>query len=147
MRGDPSMNSYNHYAYGAVAEWMYRYAAGVDTIATDSGFHTVFLHPNFDSRLGSLNFSYESAYGTVVSNWKVQGSDALWNVTIPANSQAVLPIDASNASSFTLDGVPISKSTKVHSDSRGAYILPAGAYSFKAVVKDRAPDTAATGSL
>ena len=30
MRGDPSMNSYNHYAYGAVADWIYRYAAGVD---------------------------------------------------------------------------------------------------------------------
>ncbi len=60
MRNDPSMNSYNHYAYGAVAEWMYRYAAGVDTVPTDAGFHTILLHPNFDRSLGQATFSYES---------------------------------------------------------------------------------------
>ena len=48
MRGDPSMNSYNHYAYGAVADWIYRYAGGVDTTPADAGFHTIQLHPNFD---------------------------------------------------------------------------------------------------
>jgi alpha-L-rhamnosidase len=147
MRGDPSMNSYNHYAYGAVAEWIYRYAAGVDATASDSGFRTIYLHPNFDSRLGHLNFAYESAYGTVVSNWKMQGSDAVWNVTIPANSGAVLPVDASNASSFTLDELPLSKSSKVHSDAEGVYILPAGTYSFKVAIKDRVADTAINGSL
>ena len=57
MRGDPSMNSYNHYAYGAVADWIYRYAAGIDASRADAGFHTIYLHPNFDARLGSLQFS------------------------------------------------------------------------------------------
>jgi len=57
MRDQPEMNSYNHYAYGAVAEWIYRYAAGVDTDSKDPGFHTIFLHPHFDSRLGSADFS------------------------------------------------------------------------------------------
>ena len=46
MRSDPSMNSYNHYAYGAVAEWIYRFAAGIDTTSADPGFHTVMLHPH-----------------------------------------------------------------------------------------------------
>jgi alpha-L-rhamnosidase len=130
MRGDPSMNSYNHYAYGAVAEWMYRYAAGVDTSPPDPGFHSIYLHPNFDPRLGSLNFSYESPFGTVTSNWKMQGSDVVWNVTIPPNSTAVLPVAASNASSFTIDGLPLSKSSKVHSDGGDIYTMPAGTYSF-----------------
>ena len=40
MQGDPSMNSYNHYAYGAVADWIYRYAAGIDASPLDAGFHT-----------------------------------------------------------------------------------------------------------
>ena len=48
------MNSFNHYAYGAVADWIYRYAAGVDATPLDAGFHTVVLHPVFDARLGSL---------------------------------------------------------------------------------------------
>jgi alpha-L-rhamnosidase len=54
MKADPSMNSYNHYAYGAVADWIYRYAAGVDATPLDAGFHTVVLHPVFDARLGSI---------------------------------------------------------------------------------------------
>src|SRR6202022_5084252 len=73
MMGDPSMNSYNHYAYGAVADWIYRYAAGVDTVATEPGFHVIRLHPNFDKRLGSLDFSYESSYGMIQSTWTVTG--------------------------------------------------------------------------
>ena len=60
MLDDPSMNSYNHYAYGAVADWIYRYAAGVDATPLDAGFHTVVLHPVFDARLGSVAFDYAS---------------------------------------------------------------------------------------
>ena len=65
MKGDPSMNSYNHYAYGAVADWIYRYAAGVDATPLDAGFHTVVLHPVFDARLGSVDFAYPSSYGLI----------------------------------------------------------------------------------
>jgi alpha-L-rhamnosidase len=86
MKKDPSMNSYNHYAYGAVADWIYRYAAGVDATAMDSGFHTVVLHPQFDKRLGSLDFTYPSSYGPIHSAWTVEGSKANWTVTIPANT-------------------------------------------------------------
>ncbi len=67
MRSDPSMNSYNHYAYGAVADWMYRYAAGIDATPLDAGFHTVVLHPVFDARLEHLAFDYDSSYGPIRS--------------------------------------------------------------------------------
>lgn len=62
MRDDPGMNSYNHYAYGAVADWIYRYAAGIDTTPADAGFHTIHLHPAFDKQLGSIDFTYPSPY-------------------------------------------------------------------------------------
>ena len=75
MKGDPSMNSYNHYAYGAVADWIYRYAAGVDATPLDAGFHTVVLHPVFDARLGSVRFDYASSYGAIHSDWTVKGAD------------------------------------------------------------------------
>ena len=64
MMGDPSMNSYNHYAYGSVAEWLYRYAAGIDESAEDPGFHRVILHPQFDASLGEVKATYDSSYGT-----------------------------------------------------------------------------------
>jgi len=79
----PSMNSYNHYAYGAVADWIYRYAAGIDALPSDAGFHTIYLHPNFDGRLGSLDFRYQSSYGEIRSAWSIKGADVSWLVTIP----------------------------------------------------------------
>jgi alpha-L-rhamnosidase len=139
MRGDPSMNSYNHYAYGAVAEWMYRYAAGVDTVAGDAGFHTILLHPNFDGRLGRLNFSYDSPFGVVTSDWTVKGREAVWKVTIPPNSSARLPVGLLNAESVTLDDKPLDQSSKVHSTGGNVYELPAGSYVFKVAMKAAVP--------
>src|SRR5215472_13535424 len=124
---DPSMNSYNHYAYGAVADWIYRYAAGVDTQASDPGFHTILLRPTFDRRIGSVDFSYDSAYGTIRSAWEIQGNTARWNVTIPPNARGRLPLSASG---FKLDGVPVGESGKLKT-AGGVYELPSGSYSFE----------------
>jgi alpha-L-rhamnosidase len=89
--GDPSMNSYNHYAFGSVMAWVYRRAAGIDTDATGAGFHHLTIHPHFDASLPQLHVEYESAYGTIVSDW--QQSTHRFTVTIPANTTAtvVLP--------------------------------------------------------
>ena len=134
MRGDPSMNSYNHYAYGAVADWIYSYAGGIDARDTDAGYHTIYLHPNFDSRLGSLDLSYASRYGDIRSSWQVKGATVQWNVTIPPNTTAQLPLDARQRSAFNLEGTPIAQSSKVHAggemEGRTVYVLPAGTYSF-----------------
>jgi alpha-L-rhamnosidase len=134
MRGDPSMNSYNHYAYGAVADWIYRYAAGVDTAPGDPGFHTLWLHPTFDARLGSLDYTYESPYGRVRSAWSVQGATAKWSVTVPANSSAELRLTEEQQRDYLLDGAPLDASGKLRSSPGGAgeriFELPAGAYSF-----------------
>ena len=135
MRGDPSMNSYNHYAYGAVADWIYRYAAGIDTVPTEPGFHTIFLHPNFDKRLGNLEFSYESSYGTIHSAWSITGNKATWNLTIPANATGHLPLGQEKAQSYKLDGQVLSESSRVRALAKGGnsleYELPAGSYQFE----------------
>src|SRR5207245_5034800 len=49
MRSDPSMNSYNHYGYGAVEVWMYSYAAGIDYTELDTGFTTLYFIINISS--------------------------------------------------------------------------------------------------
>jgi alpha-L-rhamnosidase len=136
MRDDPSMNSYNHYAYGAVAEWMYRYAAGVDTVSNSAGFRTIYLHPNFDARIGHLNFDYDSAYGTIHSSWIVAKENVTWKVTVPPNSTATLATAATNATDFLLDGAPLEQSLKAHAAGpTGEYTLPAGTYTFSARLK------------
>ena len=139
MRSDPSMNSYNHYAYGAVADWIYRYAAGVDAIPEDPGFHTVLLHPHFDTRLKNLAFEYESPYGVVKSGWKIEGGTVRWQVTIPANSQAVLALDPAQEQSMKLAGVALDASPMVAraTGPRGAnaWRLEAGTYSFEGQIQ------------
>ena len=134
MRGDPSMNSYNHYAYGAVADWIYRYAAGVDPLPADPGFHTIYLHPNFDPRLGSLDFRYQSSYGEIHSGWSTQGGVVTWQVTIPPNTVAHLPVPSEQESKFTLDGRSLASSKLLHpagkTEAGTTYEVPPGKYSF-----------------
>jgi len=134
MKDDPSMNSYNHYAYGAVADWIYRYAAGVDATPLDAGFHTVVLHPEFDARLGSVDFSYPSSYGTIKSNWTVNGATAKWDVTIPANATGRLEVTHEEAARYTLDGTPLEKSALAHAVKDG-YELESGSYAFSVELK------------
>ena len=134
MRDDPSMNSYNHYAYGAVADWIYRYAAGIDTTTSDPGFHTICLHPNFDARLGSVALEYQSNYGPIRSAWSASGTQADWKVTLPPNTKGVLPISSRMVRWWTLDGGPISRNSRVKAigkqGTEEVYELPAGTYSF-----------------
>ncbi len=140
MRGDPSMNSYNHYAYGAVADWIYRYAAGIDTLPDDPGFHTIRLQPNFDRRLGSLDVSYESVYGTIRSAWSISEDLVRWNLTVPPNTKGELPVSTDHIGSFKLDGRPLAKSGRIHflrqADGNAWYEVPAGKYEFTATLAD-----------
>ena len=133
MIGDPSMNSFNHYAYGAVGAWIYSYAAGVDATPLDAGYHTVVLHPVFDARIGHVRFDYDSVFGPIHSDWAVNGKTAAWHVTIPANTTAWLPMDANEAAKYTIEGVPLAASKLARAGSRAGqsgFELPAGSYTF-----------------
>ena len=128
MMADPGMNSFNHYAYGAVADWIYRYAAGIDATPLDAGFHTIVLHPVFDRRLGSLDLRYQSAYGEIHSSWSVDGNRAHWTVTIPPNANGWLRLTESEAATYTLNGKPLEKPAE--KDGKTGYEFVAGTYSF-----------------
>ena len=133
MLGDPAMNSFNHYAYGAVAAWIYRDAAGVDATPLDAGFHTVALHPVFDARLGPVDFNYQSAYGPIHSGWTVKGTTADWNVTLPANTTGWLEVSPEQAANWKLDGAPLAQSKLARAATRGGksgFELEAGSYRF-----------------
>jgi alpha-L-rhamnosidase len=133
MKDDPSMNSYNHYAYGAVADWIYRYAAGVDATPLDAGFHTVVLHPVFDARLGHVTFDYQSPYGPIHSDWTVKGAASEWHVTIPANTTGWLEVGPGEAEKYRLEGMPVAASKlakPMTRDGGSGFELPAGSYAF-----------------
>jgi alpha-L-rhamnosidase len=88
--GDPSMNSYNHYAFGSVMAWVYQRAAGIDTDASGPGFHHLTIHPHFDPALPQLHTEYDSPYGTIVSDW--QQSPHRFTITIPSNTTATVTL-------------------------------------------------------
>jgi len=134
MMGDPSMNSYNHYAYGAVAEWLYRYAAGIDELSEDPGFHRIVLHPQFDSTLGEVKATYDSSYGPITSNWKVDGNSIRWDVVIPPNTTSLIYLPGGVATSILESGKDIRQSAGVSlvlKDTHDAiYEAGAGSYTF-----------------
>lgn len=80
---DTGMNSYNHYAYGAVADWMYGVAAGIRTDENAPGFENVILAPRPDARLGYVKAQIETRYGTLRSEWKYDGEDVVFEFCVP----------------------------------------------------------------
>ena len=98
--GDPGMNSFNHYAYGAVGEWMYRYMAGISFDEEQPGFQHIILQPTPDrrttipsgqSRIRYAEGSHQSYYGTVSTAWSTTGdADLDFTCTVPANTTATL---------------------------------------------------------
>ncbi|MDD4025970.1 MAG: family 78 glycoside hydrolase catalytic domain [Kiritimatiellae bacterium] len=92
--GKAGMNSFNHYAYGAVLDWMYGTMAGIRPDPKSPGWKHFVLAPIPDRRIGSVNATYKSPYGKIKSCWKF-GEDGAWlfQAEIPANTSAtvVLP--------------------------------------------------------
>jgi alpha-L-rhamnosidase len=100
----------------------------------DPGFHTVVLHPVFDARLGHLSFEYDSAYGPIHSDWTVTGATAAWHVTIAANTEGWLPLNAEQAAKVKLDGAALSGNRHVKAETRGGksgFVLEPGNYAFE----------------
>ena len=136
MMNDPGMNSFNHYAYGAVAAWLYEYAAGIDATPDDPGYHQIYLHPHFSRTLGSMNFRYESPYGEVKSMWNAGKSGAvMWRVVIPANASGYLMLSKEEAALYKMDGQSL-KSSEVLEGGMQRYEVAAGTHTFSVAIRE-----------
>lgn len=111
--GDAEMNSFNHFAYGSVAEWMYRYMAGIEQ---GSGFRSFILQPvtdrgeqyNSEERIRSVNGIYDSYYGRIESQWEADGNGELayYRAVVPANTDATLYLPVSAESMEGFENIP-----------------------------------------
>ena len=89
--GPVAMNSFNHYAYGVVAGWMMSTMAGIRDDSTDPGFRHFTLAPIPDARIGMVDATFRSPYGTITSNWRYEeGGGWRWRFTIPPNTTATV---------------------------------------------------------
>ena len=89
--GPVGMNSYNHYAYGAVLAWMYRCLAGIAPSVDEPGFRKIVMRPVFDKRFGYVKAEYRSAAGLIKSHWWYEGDKVIWEFTIPSPAVVTLP--------------------------------------------------------
>ncbi len=113
--GDVGMNSFNHYAYGAVQEWMYRHMAGIESTEAAPGFAAPILQPKPDTRKPEeipagqekimwAKTSYESHSGLIVSNWDMRNG-FVYECTVSVPATLYLPI-LTEAETYTVhDGL------------------------------------------
>ena len=95
--GPVSMNSFNHYAYGAVLSWMYRTCAGIAADSSAPGFKRIVMAPKPDRRLGYVKAEYKSAAGLVKSAWRYEGDKWIWDFTVPEGATADVTLPGESA--------------------------------------------------
>jgi alpha-L-rhamnosidase len=98
------MNSFNHYAYGAVGDWMYRDLAGIDIDPADPGYKHLLVHPMPGGGFTSVKAAHESMYGRVASGWTLDNGACSLTVEVPANTHATIRLPRAASGAVTLDG-------------------------------------------
>lgn len=95
--GPQGMNSFNHYAYGCVGEWMWETMAGIASDSSAPGFRRIVMKPVPDRRLSFVKAEYSSASGVVKSHWKYEGDKWIWNFTVPEGAVADVALPGDTA--------------------------------------------------
>ncbi|MFE5321574.1 family 78 glycoside hydrolase catalytic domain [Paenibacillus sp. NPDC056579] len=99
------MNSYNHYAYGAVGDWLYRTVAGLDQDFSEPGYKRILFHPRPDSNMNYARATYESVYGTIRSEWhKEENGTVTYLFQVPVNTTAKAILRGANLETTVLNG-------------------------------------------
>lgn len=99
---DPSMTSFNHYAYGAVGDWMYRTIVGIDTEEADgAGYKQITIKPQIGGDLAYAKGSLETNYGLLSSAWKIENDKLIFDVEIPVNTTATIEFPTEKIETIT----------------------------------------------
>jgi alpha-L-rhamnosidase len=122
------MNSFNHYAYGAIGAWLYAVTAGLNPDTAAPGYKHIILRPRPGANLTHAQVTYDSLYGRIVSVWSVENGVFDWRVVIPPNTSAALHIPAATNTEISgdTDAVTLIERTAAYAQYRAA----AGEYHF-----------------
>lgn len=86
----PEMNSFNHYAYGAIGAWLYNTVAGIKTDIAAPGYKHILLHPQPGGGLTAACAQLETLYGTLISQWTLENGRFEYMVVVPPNTTATV---------------------------------------------------------
>ena len=134
--GNNSMNSFNHYSFGAVGQWMMAYSLGIQR--DEPGFQKFILQPEPDPT-GTMTWAegrYDSMYGRIASAWKIQGNTLTYRATVPANTSAMLYLPAASAAAVKESGEDAARADGIeflrYENGKAVYRLKSGSYEFTA---------------
>lgn len=102
--GPKGMNSFNHYAYGCVCEWIWETAAGISCTSANPGFSRIVMAPVPDKRLGFVDAEYDSAAGKIRSSWRYEGDTWVWEFTVPEGAVADVTLPGESESKEYVSG-------------------------------------------
>lgn len=133
----PSMNSYNHYAYGAIGDWMYRVMVGLDTYEDGTGYKHSKIEPHIGGGFTNASASLQTYYGKLSNSWKLSGDQLVMEVEVPANTTATVFVPAKSADAITESGTPLSQSKdiKLLETQEGSVKLTLGSGKYQFAVK------------
>jgi alpha-L-rhamnosidase len=139
--GDVGMNSFNHYAYGACSEWMFRSMLGIET--DGPGFKAITMKPELGAGVTWARGHYDSIRGRIGSDWRREGNTFRWNVTVPANTSATVFVPAAEPADVTANGRPVQEAAGITflrmETGRAVFRVEAGSYSI--LSKNNHPQT------
>jgi alpha-L-rhamnosidase len=104
---DAGMNSFNHYAYGAIGDWMYSVVAGLDMDASEPAYRHARIQPRPGGRFTSARASLRTMYGEVASAWTLKGDRFNLTVRVPPNTRATVRLPAAQVLQVTESGLPL----------------------------------------
>ena len=131
---DNGMNSFNHYSYGAIGDWLYRDAVGLHE--TSAGFKTMAIKPHPGADFTQMRAEQMTPYGRAVAEWRKQGEEFTLDVVIPVNTTAEVYVPSSSQDAVMFDGVVATSSqdVKVKGYDAGYTLIEVGSghYTFTA---------------
>jgi alpha-L-rhamnosidase len=110
---DAGMNSYNHYAYGAIGSWMYQVVAGIEVDASAAGYKHTLIQPQPGGGLASVRASLKTMYGLVGSAWELEEDGFSLEVTVPANTRATVRLPDAALAQVTESAGPLAEAEGV----------------------------------
>lgn len=131
---DQGMNSFNHYAYGAVGAWMYAVIGGIDLDPEQPGYKHIIMYPRPGGGLTYAKAGLHSMYGLIRSEWTLQNETFNWQIIVPANTTATIYVPAKDTSHITENGQPIEKTQGVTllrtENGFAVFAVDSGSYTF-----------------
>ena len=133
----PGMNSFNHYAYGAIGDWMYRSIAGIDTYVDGPGYQHIRIKPLLGGNLSFVAADLQTWYGLVSSHWKIANGVTELNVMVPVNTRATIYIPAGVGSNIKENGTLLKnvKEIVVKGTEDGYTVIETGSGNYKFTIE------------